>query len=399
MLTGRLRVRSALVLALLMLYVWAVALPSGLMFSSGASQQPSQARRVVYVLRVFDSNASWTNPTEVAGNCTELLRREGSVEVRQLDYVGQLVQLVRQPEDDVIVINTHGETIPYDELTLDWQDFYRAVARNIVEHGWIWINTVGYPFYYYSRNASVNTAVEGSGLVTFLSVLSGVSADVGGGELDGYATEEARRLNATFHAGLRERLNATRSVVMTGLEPFRVYYRGASEGRYAAAAFGMGRGVFVPMGLDWSEDQGLVGRLAAAIALDIGVGPYVSIRALSYDAFSGNLKVTVEAANFSPERLETTLSYSIGAQMGGETGMEQVSLAPLERKSFTLEANVYSFEPIRVDVSLDVQKGRYMDRARPFYFPIPLIVPPILAVVILVAVLLWWSMRRRRKKT
>ncbi len=353
----------------------------------------------MYVLRAHDSNSSWTNATDVAGNCTEFLRRQESVEVRPLDYLGQFIRLVRDPPDDIVIINAHGEAVPYDEVTPDWQSFYRAIALNIIERGWIWINTAGWPFYYYSRNASDLKPVEGSGMVTFLSVMQGVSADPGGGgEFTGDATAEARRINATFHAGLKDRVNATRSITTTGLEPFRIYYSGMTESRYAVAAFGMGRGAFVHMGLDSTEDPALMGRLAAAIALDIGVGPYVSIQAVSYDAFSGRMKVTVEAVNFSPERLETKLSYSIIAQMGGKTGTEQVSLAALERKSFTFETNAYSFEPIKVDVSLDVQTGRYMDRARPFYFPIPFVVPPILTAVIIPIAILWWFIRRKRRR-
>jgi len=69
--------------------------------------------------------------------------------------------LIKSEAEGVVVINCHGEVIPIPSYYGDdYSSFYRDLANLIKDEGWIFIQIVGYGFYYVGNRKTVGSVYE-----------------------------------------------------------------------------------------------------------------------------------------------------------------------------------------------------------------------------------------------
>jgi len=116
--------------------------------SAAALAQP------VYILNVAEAEDWWTNKDFLTTRILELLNESGfNVTVKVIDSIEEWEKLVSEGPEGVVIVNAHGELIPVPpKYKSDWRGFYRDLALLIMYKGWIFVNPVGYGFYYVDYN-------------------------------------------------------------------------------------------------------------------------------------------------------------------------------------------------------------------------------------------------------
>lgn len=122
------------------------------------SASPALAQPTIYILNVRDSQGWWSTPELLAVRIVDLLESAAEdlglrLRVVVIDSIEEWEDLFNRSPSDAVVINAHGELVPVPpRYGADWQSFYRDLAMNIVYKGWVWVNPIGYGFYYVTYN-------------------------------------------------------------------------------------------------------------------------------------------------------------------------------------------------------------------------------------------------------
>jgi hypothetical protein len=124
----------------------------------------------IYVLNIEDVSHRWIeNPQNVVNSIREIVTHY-DYELEEITSLENLDHIVREPEDNIILINGHGETLPIP-ITWDnnWQLYLNKLSMNINEHGWIIVSITGMPLWCYSSNGG-DSEIQWNGLNTILRI-------------------------------------------------------------------------------------------------------------------------------------------------------------------------------------------------------------------------------------
>ncbi len=209
----------------------------------------------VYLIDINGVGTWWSyvDSTSIAQAAKALFEANGY----RVEIVNDLVSLnflVNNPPDNVIVINTHGEIMPMPPSWPNWDTYFVKLGNNVKDHGWIFVSTVGYPFFYYDQGSGM-VAVGGSGVNTFLSVVEGLEVAckivMHWDPLYGaYLTETGEKAASRMGISLPSRIITVRPARWS-VDPDYVFYMQfddpwAQEGfKYGASAVSMGNGFFL----------------------------------------------------------------------------------------------------------------------------------------------------------
>jgi hypothetical protein len=167
---------------------WLIALLLALT-ASAASAKPK-----IYILSVRESQSWLTDHIKLCERILYYLDKAAkdlglSFDVEVVDSIEKWEKLMSEPPLNAVVINAHGEVVPVPpKYGSDWQTFLRDLATNMVGRGWVFVNPIGYGFYYVTYNytrrpdgkwdwALSTKEVEAGGLATLASAL-GISVSV-----------------------------------------------------------------------------------------------------------------------------------------------------------------------------------------------------------------------------
>lgn len=222
---------------------------------------------IVYLIHISDVPGHWGDPDEISQAL------EGKAIVRKIENPDDLDRIIRNPPDGAVIINCHDEIVPIPpSWNNDWYSYFRAIGRNIRDHGWIWVSIMGYPFYYVHNGVSGETIGE-KGVSVLLST-GGGSALFWSERYNVYtaeATETARQAEESTGITLPPRLNNAprQAVFVSGVTPLHVFYEKSIDGKvfYASASYKLGRGYIVISGIGRGESPEIIANVSAATAL------------------------------------------------------------------------------------------------------------------------------------
>ncbi len=242
-----------------------------------ASAQPT-----IYILNVRESQGWWSTPDLLTSNMRDLLQSAAedlglSFSVVVIDSIEGWERLVSEPPPDAVIVNAHGELVPVPpKYGTDWQSFYRDLAMNIMYRGWVFVNPVGYGFFYVTYNYSRGDGGWGWDLLTvgpsgldvlggWLGILATAWPEAAGGSLG--VSDIGAHVFGVLGYSLPDTANAPRPI--TTYVPALWYFYSRERGNvtaYSCAAFKVGRGALLWGGWASSptEQQAMV---AAAMAL------------------------------------------------------------------------------------------------------------------------------------
>jgi hypothetical protein len=257
--------------------VWLVALLLALA-ASAASAKPK-----IYILNVKESQASWTTPDYITARMQQFLKSAAddlglSFDVEVVDSIEKWEKLMNDPPLNAVVINAHGEAIPVPpKYGTDWQSFYRDLAMNIVYKGWVFVNPIGYGFYYVTYNYTrrpdggwdwVYYTVGASGLDVlggWLGIVATAWPQAAGGSPK--LTDLGKHVFGVLGYDMPETANAPRPITTNVPASWYFYVLQAGNATaYACVAFNIGKGALLWGGWASSpmDDQA---RVAVAMAL------------------------------------------------------------------------------------------------------------------------------------
>ncbi|MEM1829677.1 MAG: hypothetical protein QXV79_03455 [Thermofilaceae archaeon] len=116
------------------------------------------AQPTIYILNVRESQGWWSTPELLTTRIMDLLdtaRRDLTIDFRVevIDSIERWEDLLTAAPPNAVIVNAHGELVPVPPgYGVDWQTFYRDLAMNIIYKGWVWVNPIGYGFYYVTYN-------------------------------------------------------------------------------------------------------------------------------------------------------------------------------------------------------------------------------------------------------
>ncbi|RLE84144.1 MAG: hypothetical protein DRJ67_11030, partial [Thermoprotei archaeon] len=240
------------------------------------------AQPTVYILKVEESQGSWATPDLLAVRIEYFLEQVADdlglpLKVKVIGNIEEWERLVEEAPPGVVIINAHGELVPVPpKYGMDWQSFYRDLATLIVDKGWVFINPIGYGFFYVTYNYTKGPEGEWKwDLLTVgeagLDVISGCLGfvatawppEIGTPEI----TDTGRHVFAVLGFELPEQANAPRPI-STDLPASWCFYALELENItvYACVEFEIGRGALIWGGwADSPADQ--QAQIAAALAL------------------------------------------------------------------------------------------------------------------------------------
>ena len=215
----------------------------------------------IYVINIPKVRSEWIKkPSDVRIAVEEVMAGIGR-KVFSTASMEELDDLVRNPPDNAIVINGHGEAMPMpSSWEDDWQSYFKTLARNIRDHGWCFTSITGYPFFYYVKEHEERHQCAENGLNAVLSIVGARANCWHGvnGDLTVSLTEEGR--NAADKTALKSTLKFPEETTMCRVaewirvDPIKMFYsRGALCG---ASAIPIGKGFFIQNGM-MCEDMGL----------------------------------------------------------------------------------------------------------------------------------------------
>jgi hypothetical protein len=187
--------------------------------ASAASAKPK-----IYVLAVKDAQSWWTDHNKLCERILYYLDKAAkdlglSFDVEVVDSIEKWEKLMSEPPLNAVVINAHGEAIPVPpKYGTDWQTFLRDLATNMVGRGWVFVNPIGYGFYYVNYNYTRRpdgkwdwafSTVGGDGLATVASVL-GISVSVTGQGL--WMTDLGKHVSGVLGYDMPNPANANRPI-------------------------------------------------------------------------------------------------------------------------------------------------------------------------------------------
>lgn len=239
---------------------------------------PSRAVAVptIYVLAVRESQGMWTNHLQLDHLIRRYLRKAADdlgleVDIITVSSIEEWEKLVSDAPYGVVIINAHGELVPVPpKYECEWRDFYRDLAINVMERGWVWVNPIGYGFYYVTCNyTKVDDewrwqliTVGPAGLDIFggwLGIVAIAWPETAGGTLK--ITDLGKHVSDVLGYNLPETPNAPRPIT-TNVPAKWMFYQlqGGNVTAYACAAFEVGKGALLWGGWSWFsiEEQAVV---------------------------------------------------------------------------------------------------------------------------------------------
>jgi len=232
----------------------------------------------VYLLDVREAGSSWTIKDLLAARIAELTRGSGfNVTLVVVDSIEEWENLVMEGPQGAVIVNAHGELVPVPpSYGDDWRGFYRDLALLIYERGWVFINPVGYGFYYVSYNYtrrsdgawSYSTLTVGEDGLSFLGGWIGMVATAWPPQTGSPSiTELGRRVFDALGFDMPESGLSNRPIT-TDYPPLWSFYElgVGNVSAYSCAAFRTGLGMLVWGGLG-NIDTELQARAASAMLL------------------------------------------------------------------------------------------------------------------------------------
>jgi hypothetical protein len=224
----------------------------------------------IFVINVSDLIGRLIDTPMNVRNAISVMARNRGLNITIIDSIHGFSDLVHNPPEDAIVINTHGEIVPV-RPSENWRDFFLRIGNAVRNHGWVFVSIAGYPFYYSGPDDQANLC-ERAGLDAFLSVI-GVEADCMQPSSTDFTADGLKVIERFDMRGLPHRLFAPRCAIWRGIKPISFLRMSSLHG---ASAIRMGRGWFVQMGFvsnfggqmpNADTGEQIIGNLALALAL------------------------------------------------------------------------------------------------------------------------------------
>lgn len=256
---------------------------AAVLFALAGSAGRASAQPTIYILKVSESEGSWTVPELLAVRLQDYLQTAASdlglsFNVEVVDSIEEWERLVSEAPPNAVIINAHGELVPVPpKYGTDWQSFYRDLAMNIMYKGWVFVNPIGYGFFYVTYNYTrrpdgtwewTRLEVGPAGLDTlggWLGIVATAWPEAAGGTPT--LTELGDHVFSVLGYSMPETANAPRPVTTNVPASWYFYVLEAGNATaYACAAFGVGKGALLWGGWASSpvEDQA---RIAVAMTL------------------------------------------------------------------------------------------------------------------------------------
>ena len=241
------------------------------------------AQPTIYILKVAESQGWWTTPELLTVRLQDYLKTAASdlglsFNVEVIDSIEKWERLMNESPPSAVIINAHGELVPVPpKYGTDWQSFYRDLAMNIVYKGWVFVNPIGYGFYYVTYNYTRRPdgtwewalfTVGPAGLDTLGGWL-GIVATAWPGAAGGSPklTDLGNHVFSVLGYDMPDTANAPRPITTNAPASWYFYMLEAGNATaYACVEFSIGKGALLWGGWAWSpvEDQA---RVAVAMAL------------------------------------------------------------------------------------------------------------------------------------
>jgi hypothetical protein len=159
----------------------------------------------LYILNCSDANGWWITgytAQKLAEDLYDLLSPYFQTTIMiqnttQLERILNGLQIQNETLPSAVVINTFGEAVPipagnyfsdgvgYDSGNSSFAKYFYTLGLRVHQYNWTWASIVGYPFYYVSNTASLNSSQNGFGVYGMSQVSrAGVQAFLQG--LNGY---------------------------------------------------------------------------------------------------------------------------------------------------------------------------------------------------------------------
>lgn len=123
----------------------------------------------VHVINIPRIAHSWIdNPNNVVEQIREF-SEENDFEVIVIGTLDELDNMVRNPDDDMIIINGHGEALPVPP-SWEWLSFIKKISEHISERKWVFVSITGMPFWYWTSDENVNE-IQYDGLNALLEII------------------------------------------------------------------------------------------------------------------------------------------------------------------------------------------------------------------------------------
>lgn len=222
----------------------------------------------VYMLKLQGVEGGWTDPDEIAAGFESAMRSWLSgipIDYKLIETSEDYASILRSEEKDVILINAHGEIIPYPEIQgLRPDEFFPLIMRKFSEDGWTIINTAGYPFYYLQFRGRT-TEIGPQGLAGLSSAL-GLQLEVEAPENPIECSVNPDLLSVLWVAGsdIPMEITSARLLKFSGVDAIPLYI--SPEGSLAAGLLNLKNGGgFGFIGLGPDVDSRTKGLIAAAM--------------------------------------------------------------------------------------------------------------------------------------
>lgn len=201
----------------------------------------------MYIINIEGVGHRWiNNPQNIVNTIREFISRYG-IEIVDIRTLEQLDGIIRNPIDNIVLINGHGETLPIPiSWNNDWHLYITKISSNIIEHGWIVASITGMPFWCYASN-SIETEMQWGGLN---ELLRSVDISVSPQSMYGWVeiSKFGKTLSTLYDYDLSELVLCTRFLRFSNLMAVSksMYRIGELSG---LSAIKMGNGYFIHNGL------------------------------------------------------------------------------------------------------------------------------------------------------
>jgi len=124
--------------------------------------------QVVHAICIEGVSHSWINNPENVFSEVSQIANESGFSVTPINDLEALDDLIRTPQNNIIIVNCHGETMPIPRSWQNnWQGYLQRISENVRSYGWFFVSVTGIPFFYCSPSEP-NQDIGFQGLNTFL---------------------------------------------------------------------------------------------------------------------------------------------------------------------------------------------------------------------------------------
>jgi hypothetical protein len=236
----------------------------------------------IAIININGTRSMYISNTEGVSNILVEILTSAGYSPQVITDLDTLDDLVRSNQQNLVLINAHGEAIPmHSSWEEDWVEYLTRLGILVRDQGWTLVSITGYPLFYYSRGDNV-TQIQPvirpggqgrvNGLGTFISVAEGQVQGAFWSPVD--LTMEGKSA-ASISDGLvlPDKLWISRCFVWLNLQPTKKFY--AAGPIIGAASIPIGRGSFVYNGMMPTDfgtstgqySDGLLARMASFFTL------------------------------------------------------------------------------------------------------------------------------------